>query len=394
MKIDNNGNRRPWWLAATMLVCVLSVLITCGVFLWVGTHVGVPGNTAQAGAGELGLMDRFDMRMTNEISNALEGILSVKKVYWLDDADLVAPEPDQSKFGATTDPARMQEFLDQAAELLEGQKTLFTPDVKLYGNSEVNYYLDDTILVITWREVIHDCVYTISEVKIAHPSQLRRFLSDGAYGTERQYYTTQMAATVNAVTASSGDFYRNRQMGLIVYEGQVKRMSSRVDTCFITDQGDMLFSYRGQLKTEEEAQKFVDENHVRFSLSFGPVLVDNYQKVPQQTNYPLGEVKDKYSRAALAKMGELHYLLIAANLGDYGDCRRTPTMEVFANQMVAFGVEKAYALDGGQTAVVVTNDKLMNRPDWGHQRTVSDIIYFATAIPESFRAEEPGDTAE
>ncbi len=384
-KIRNWLSRMP---VVMILLSVCAVAVSGCVFLWIMTHVGVPGASEKAVPEGFGLMDRYDMRMTNEISNALEGILSVEKIYWLDDGDIVAPEPDPSKFGQTTDPVQMQEFLDRAAGILRGQRTLFHPDVKLYGGSEVTYYLDDTIMVITWREVFHDCVYTISEVKIDHPSQLRRFLSDGAYGTERQYYTTQMAATVNAVTASSGDFYRNRQVGVIVYEGDVKRMNSRVDTCFITDGGDMLFSYRGELQSEEEAQKFVDENNVRFSLSFGPVLVDNYEKVPQKADYSLGEVRQRYSRAALAKMDELHYLLIAANLGDYGDCRNTPTMEVFANQMVAFGVEKAYALDGGQTAVVVTNDTLMNRPDWGHQRPISDIIYFATAMPETKKTEE------
>lgn len=39
------------------------------------------------------IMDRYDMYMTNEISSALEGVLSVEKVYWLTDSELVAPEP-------------------------------------------------------------------------------------------------------------------------------------------------------------------------------------------------------------------------------------------------------------------------------------------------------------
>jgi exopolysaccharide biosynthesis protein len=57
-------------------------------------------------------------------------------------------------------------------------------------------------------------------------------------------------------------------------------------------------------------------------------------------------------------------------------------MPQFADQMAAFGAEQAYALDGGQTAVIVTGDKLINRPSYGYQRQISDIIYFATAIPD------------
>ena len=46
-----------------------------------------------------------------------------------------------------------------------------------------------------------------------------------------------------------------------------------------------------------------------------------------------------------------------------------------------FGCEKAYTLDGGQTAVIAMNDKLINQVSYGAQREISDIIYFATALP-------------
>jgi exopolysaccharide biosynthesis protein len=48
---------------------------------------------------------------------------------------------------------------------------------------------------------------------------------------------------------------------------------------------------------------------------------------------------------------------------------------------MTFGVDKAYALDGGQTAVIAMNGKLINRVVHGYQRRISDIIYFATAVP-------------
>jgi exopolysaccharide biosynthesis protein len=57
-------------------------------------------------------------------------------------------------------------------------------------------------------------------------------------------------------------------------------------------------------------------------------------------------------------------------------------MRDFADNMIEFGCQKAYALDGDQTGTIVTNDKLINRPDYGTQRTVSDMIYFATAVPD------------
>jgi len=295
----------------------------------------------------------------------------------------VAPEPDQSKFGTTRDPASMQGFLDEARKLLGVEDTLFSTDTKLYVDTEITYYLDETIMVITWKEMVDGSVYTLSEVKIAHPSQFRRFLADGVYGSDKQYTTTQMAASVNAVTASSGDFYKFGHYGIKVYDGKVMNFNTELDTLFINDEGDFLFSYRKGLTSKEEAQKFVDDNNIRFSLAFGPVLVHDGEQVPMPTGYIRGEVKDHYPRAAIVKMpGELHYLMVAANQDPDRGVQRVPTMGEFAAQLHAFGAEQAYALDGGQTAVIVTNDKLINRPSYGWQRQLSDIIYFATAMPE------------
>jgi exopolysaccharide biosynthesis protein len=142
----------------------------------------------------------------------------------------------------------------------------------------------------------------------------------------------------------------------------------------------MIFSRIGELNSQEEAQKFVDDNHVRFSVSFGPILVDNYEKVDIK-GYPLGEVEGWYPRAALCKMDELHYLVVLANEDPGRGLTNVPTIKAFGDVVYSFGVEKAYALDGGQTAAVVTNDKLVNRPSYGYQRAISDIIYFATAVP-------------
>ena len=383
--MEQNERKRKislWRILLTIVLSVPAVLFTAAVLQWGLFNLGVPGSTGQTGGANLAIMDKYDMYMTNKISSALEGVLSIEKVYWLNDDDKIAPEPNQNNFHKTTNPADLEGFLLEAKELLGVEDTLFSTETKLYSGSEITYYLDETIMTITWKELIDGTVYTLSEVKIAHPSQFRRFLADGVYGSDKQYQTTQMAATVNAVTASSGDFYKFRPYGIRVYDRQVMHVNSAVDTCFITEDGDLLFSYRMEINDMESAQKFVDENNIRFSVSFGPVLVDNYECIPVSSHYPLGEVEGYYPRAAIAKKGELHYLMVAANQDPDRGYERVPTMAAFGKQMQAFGAEKAYALDGGQTAVIVTNDELINRPSYGYQRLISDIIYFATAVPD------------
>lgn len=362
-------------VAAVAALCVLSA-----VFLTNALLGGLWSRTTPESTGNSVLMDKFDMYMTNEISKALDGVLSVEKVYWLSDSDLVAPEPDQSRFGTADDASSLQWLLDEAQELLDGQDTLFTTETPVWKDSDVMYYLDETIFAVTWKQQLGGCIYTFSEVKIADGSQFRRFLAGGKYGSDKQYTTTEMAASVNAVVASSGDFYKYRRQGVIVYDGTVQRVDGDyVDTCYINDKGDMLFSYRGEITTVEQAQQFVEENNVRFSIAFGPILIDDYERVVPW-NYALGEIKDHFPRAALGQRDELHYVIVVCNQ-EYG-YNSTPTIWAFCDQMEKLGCKDVYTLDGGQTCVIAMNDQLINAVHFGYQRQISDIFYFATALQD------------
>ena len=270
--------------------------------------------------------------------------------------------------------------LTEAAFLLDGQDLYFSTDTELFEGSLVNYYLDDTIFAITWKEVHDGSVYTFSEVKVNHPSQFRRHLAGGEYGSATQFYTSEMAESVNAVVASSGDFYNFRNFGIIVYQGQVRKVEGTyAETCYIDRNGDLRFTYGGDITTTAAAKEYVAENDIWFSLGFGPVLIDNYEMI-DHTWYGVGEITEGYARAALCQMGELHYIVATANTE--GPWQDIPTVKTFAKNIAATGCRMAYCLDGGQTAAIVMGDQLINRPVYGQQRKISDIIYFATAMPE------------
>lgn len=365
--------------AGKILAVVLSAAAVLALLAFMVFCIGNSGASA-ATATQVNLMDKYDMYVTNRISEALDGILAVEKVYWLSDEDLVAPEPNQACYGETDDPATLQWLLDEAAELLDGQETCFTTETEILEGSKVMYYLDETIFAVTWKSPADFGVYTFSEIKIADPSQFRRFLAGGEYGSEKQFVTTEMAASVNAVVASSGDFYRFRNYGTIVHEGIVRRVNNwNIDTCMIDDKGDLHLIRAGELMTMEEAQQYVDDNNIRFSVAFGPILVEN-GKMEWNGEYLLGEVDDFFPRAALCQKDTLHYVLAVVNVE--GNYKFMPTINRFAMQIDKLGCDKAYTLDGGQTAVIVMNDQLINSVHFGYQREISDIIYFATAVPD------------
>lgn len=320
-------------------------------------------------------LDRFDMHMTNVLSDALEGIMAIEKVYWLHDEDLIAPKPDPEKYGETGDPKDLEAVIREAEDLLDGQELVFKTDVQLREDSVITYYQDETILCITWQHMVGNAVYTCSEVKIAHPSQFRRFLSDGKFGSGKLYKATEMAESVNAVTASNGDYYAFRGYGNLVYNGQVRMAGNQyLDTCYIDEKGDLIMVDYFQLYRQEDVENFVAENKIRFSLAFGPILIRDGSVVAKYY-YPLGETDDYFSRSALCQIDTLHYMFVTVN-------RRGQDVTQFAKHLKELGVTAAYALDGGQTSTIVTGNKLINPVDYGGERETSDIIYFATAVPD------------
>ena len=329
---------------------------------------------------KLDLVSKFDVYINNAASDALGDLAYIRKVYKIDDNALAGPKPNPANYGTTTDPAVIQQVIDSAADLLEGQSLAWDPNVDFYPGSQIEYYYDETILAIAWKELIDNRVCTFAEVKTADGSQVRRMIANNSYGSDVQLYPTDMAASANAVIAISGDFYTFRQLGITVYQRQLYRFAPKsVDTCFFTSTGDMLFSRAGEISSQDEAQQFITDNDVTFAVAFGPVMVEDGQAV-ECSSYPIGEVNRTYSRTVIGMRDTRHYILMTVNYEDNHSV--AATLNDATSFILTKGVVKAYALDGGQTSTMVMNGHTVNRPDWGNQRTQSDIIYFATALPE------------
>lgn len=387
----------------------LSLKFSADLLIFVYTSVGRPGVAARTTTANMNLGGSFASQ-TGQWERELRAVLGgtvtvpgetvseetvpqetvpqetvprVRKEYPIADDALVAPKPDQSKFGESADPSVLQVVLDEAAWLLDGQRTYFDPNMELAPDTTVKFYLDDSIFAITWNQVFDDCVYTFSEVKISHPSQFRIHLADGIYGSESKYTTTQMSETVNAVVAAGAYFYKQRTFGAMVYQGEAKKTDGKYSqTCFIDRNGDMKFVRAGVLKDSRDTQKYVDENDIWFSICFGPILVEDYQLETTDT-YGVGEITNHYNRAALCQMDKLHYLVaVACQQGDGKLYNKPPTVAEFGKRIYETGCRHAYSLDGGQTASIAMNNELMNRPTYGQQRLISDIIFFATGIEE------------
>ena len=361
----------------TVLLCLAMTAAAAGLLgalLLFGS-----GQTAQAARTEISLADRYGKTIHNRLADAMEGIASVKKTYWIAADAKAAPVPDPACFARAEEPQELAQVLDSAKDVLEGQDTYFGTDHTLLSGSHIEYYLDETLLAICWKEKINDMAVTFAEIKMMDPSQFRRYLAGDSFGSGKLMLTSEMSQTVNAVVACSADYYGYRPDGTVVVEGTALRASrSLPDQCYFDYDGNMILKRNESFGDLESLQAFVDENNIRFSLSFGPILVKDGEVCPI-TKYLIGETEEHYVRAGIGQLDKLHYLYIACN--QEGEGYYTPNIRQFAELFASSGCRNAYNLDGGQTATVVMNNEVFNQVNYGSQRRISDIIYFATAKP-------------
>lgn len=374
---------------------LIFAVISLAVLGWAAINIHPATSTATftKGYSSTNLITRVETLANNSKADSLSGLTTIKKVYKIPENDLVAPKPDSSCYGRlpVSRAAEVLQVVDKAkaSGLLDRQEVVFSTDVNFFPDDDILYYCDDSILVICWKEWIEGRVCSCVEIKVADGSQFRRKLMNDTYGDDSQDYASNIANSVNAVVAFNADFYAFRDLGITVYQRQVYRFNEFVytgfyqaynstDTLFINTSGDFLFFRRGDQTTKEELQQWVNDNDVLFAIAFGPVLIDDGQ-VQYTESYPIGEINMEYSRAGLGQVDKLHYLYMTVSHSDYNSPRCT--VNEFAEFMSTKNLQKAYCFDGGQTGEIVFNGEPYNHIDFGAERTVTDIIYFASAIP-------------
>ena len=317
--------------------------------------------------------------------------------YSIPENALVAPAPQESGYGEVSndDAYAVLDVIQRARDyglLGPDERTVFDPNANFYRGGDaksIRYYLDETILVLLWKEDIDGNCVSLCEVKVADGSQLRRKFAGDSFGSASQFYATELARSTNAVVAMNADYYLFRDFGIVAYNRELFRFNTDyaygyskyncVDTLFVTSGGDFLYKHVGETSDWNAMQQYIRDNDILFSISFGPVLVND--GIPLACDsYAVGEVNSGYSRAGIGQVDKLHYLYMVLSHSPEKEARWTVT--TFAQHFAEKGVITAFCLDGGQTGEVVFRGEPYNHIDFSAERLVSDIIYFASALPE------------
>lgn len=215
-------------------------------------------------------------------------------------------------------------------------------------------------------------------VTISDPSQLRTALC-GPYPRNNVTSAGRMAKRVGAVAACSGDYFIYHNEGIVVRNGQLLRNkpSSIRDELLIDDKGDLHI-------VKNAGSTMVDDfdGTVMQAFCFGPALVENGVPMTDTsvTRMDCGKNK-KTQRIAIGQTSPLSYLIVTCegpeNFGSVGfDLLQMSAL------MAELGCHTAYNLDGGSSSTIVLKNEKINALSSHKTRSIGDIIYFCTALPE------------
>ncbi|NLI21796.1 MAG: phosphodiester glycosidase family protein [Clostridiales bacterium] len=236
-------------------------------------------------------------------------------------------------------------------------------------------YYDASLHVEITQARRENAEFYVAHVRIKHASQLRTGLAT-SLGSKANKITT-MAMFYNAALAINGDYFSDRKSGLVIRQGQTLRekTSDLYDLLLIDDRGDFHIVRRDEQDMLDFY--FSGELNIVNVFSFGPALVIDgiKQEIPEKYSFA---PHYKNPRAAIGQLGELEYVCVVVD--GRSDESEGVTLDTLADFMEELGCTQAYNLDGGNSATLVLGGTIYNDKSLSGERSVSDIIYFATTV--------------
>lgn len=256
-------------------------------------------------------------------------------------------------------------------------KDIVTTDTS-YKESATTVYKSITIDIFTYDQ---STVY-IADVQLSDPQYLRSAFAKDTYGRNIKQYTSDIAENHHAILAINGDFYGFRSVGFVIRNGvlyrDVARSAPDDKALLINKDGNFELSMEGS----ESGQAMKDRGILQ-AWSFGPVLVENGTIATEELADQNWVSASRNPRVAIAQVGPLHYLFVVVD--GRSTLSKGLSLVSLAQLLVDHGAQTAYNLDGGGSATLWFNGKVINRPTYDgngvYERGVSDIIYIQGDLP-------------
>ncbi len=189
---------------------------------------------------------------------------------------------------------------------------------------------------------------------------------------------SSMAQREGAVLAINADDYGTHKYGVIIRDGQCLRVhdTTRHMLAVLPDGSFETVSDRTSQTPEELAQRLQAEN-VMHTFEFGPVLVENGEAVAFPSSFDVISTREsrREPRTAIGMISPLHYVIVVVD-GRQSGYSEGVSLQTLQQLFVNLGVQTAFNLDGGGSSEVWFQGEILNRPAGGHERKLSDCIWF------------------
>lgn len=226
-------------------------------------------------------------------------------------------------------------------------------------------YQSDTLRIAINQVEESGTTYFVADVWVKNIQSFQTALAKDSYGRGLRELPLDMAKHNDAIFAVSGDYYGARETGVVVRNGVLYRDVMSDDVCILKNDGTL------KIYSKDAFSAFHDlDETVWQAWAFGPALVEN-GKVSDTSG---SNISVKNPRCAIGYYAPGHYCIIVVD-GRQSGYSDGMTLDELAKTFAALGCETAYNLDGGTSAMMIFQGKLVSHPVDGG-RSSSDIVYF------------------
>ena len=253
---------------------------------------------------------------------------------------------------------------------------LYTPDG----------YEDESIRVkIETRQLDEGTTATIAYVNIARADQLRTAVGNPEkLASTRTKSVSAMARANHAVIAMNGDNYVDQPAKTTFEYRMTNKIRSKTnrtkDILMIDEAGDFHLFIKSQ-GVEDFAKELKSRGGTLVNaFTFGPALVKDGALLEIDDNYGYNP-HGREPRAAIGQTGPLSYVMVIVSAKDRSGSSGL-SQKALGELMYDLGCVQAFNLDGGNSAEMCFGETIIKGMPGGSERGLSDIIYFATGVPE------------
>ena len=295
-------------------------------------------------------------------------------------------QPVETEPPATSEPTEPEETTEptEATEpdlRTEWQKKFeehFTDEVILMPDSYSSPEVSITVETVKTEINGNPITYYLADIYIA---SIENFQTYTAYG-DVVYYGAQdpvgMTIDTNAILAINGDYMTVQKEGFLVRNGTVYASDRNNSICVLYPDGTM--------EAYDQGTYVIEDILAREPIqvwSFGPSLLDENGQVKEEYDM-LSGVNGVHPRCAVGYYEPGHYCFVVV------DGRQKHSIGMRMNQLAQIfadlGCTVAYNMDGGASAVMMFDQRLVNKQsndrDLGDILLITDSFYHMTTEQE------------